>query len=265
MNEIQEITSPQNPKIKQIVKLRTHRTRKSTGLFVIDEAREVTRALACGQPIVAIYYCEDFGGSLAPFADNVGSAQIYTCPRNVFEKIAYRENPDGILAVARQREVTLGNVVLGPVPLIVIATAIEKPANLGAILRTADGAGADAVVVCDSVTDIYNPNVMRASTGTFFSMNTVVADTPSVLEWLKVKGIRVVCTTPDTEKIYHEVDMTLPTAIVVGSEKDGLPDEWLEAEGEKVRIPMEGVADSLNVSVSAALVLYEAVRQRRCL
>lgn len=261
MSEIQEITSVQNPRVKQVVKLGNRRERRQSGLYVIDEAREVERAIACGQALASVFFCPDLGGEPDRFTVPADVPR-FVCPRAVFEKMAYRQHPGGVIAVAKQAGKTLAELRLGDCPLVLVAAAIEKPANLGAMLRTADGVGVDAVLVCDPVTDVYNPNVISSSTGTFFSVPTVLTDTVDAIVWLREKGLQVVCTTPDTDLLYTRVDLTRPTAVVMGSEKDGLPPEWLDASEVNVRIPMNGVADSLNVSVSAALVLYEALRQR---
>ena len=261
MRQIQEITSLQNPKVKRVVKLRKRRERDQQGLYVIDELREITRAMAARQPLEAVYLCPELGADakLLDLPDDVAGFQ---CPRAVFEKMAYRENPDGYLAIARQSPLHLKSLISSDSPLYLVATAIEKPANLGALLRTADGVGADAVLICDPVADLYNPNVLRTSTGAVFSMPTVVVESGEAIQWLKEQGVQIVCTTPDTETLYHEAMYNQPTAVVMGSEAEGLAEVWFAASDRNVRIPMKGISDSLNVSVSAALVLYEALRQR---
>jgi RNA methyltransferase, TrmH family len=176
--------------------------------------------------------------------------------------VAYRERPDGLLAVVPQWKRQLDDLALSAAPFLLVVEAIEKPGNLGTILRSADAAGCDGVIVCDPVTDIFNPNVVRASTGVLFSVPLVVAESPRVLAWLQEHGIRTVATTPAAEKIYTDVDMRGPLAIVMGSEQYGLSQFWLQNASVPVRIPMAGQADSLNVAMATIITLFEAVRQR---
>ena len=251
----------QNSRVKQVVKLASRKERRQSGLYLIDEQREVERAIACGESLESVFFCPDLGGD--PLNLLVSDDVLrFVCPRSVFEKMAYRQHPGGVMAVAKQAGKSFADIALSEAPLLIVATAIEKPANLGAILRTADGVGADGVLVCDPVTDVYNPNVISSSTGTFFAVPTVVTDTSAAINWLRANKVQIVCTTPDTEHLYTDVNLAVPTAVVMGSEKDGLPAAWLEASDVNVRIPMNGVADSLNVSVSTALLVYEAARQR---
>ena len=188
--------------------------------------------------------------------------QLFELSRAAFAKVAYRERPDGLLALAPQWRRTLADLRLGPAPLLLVVEAIEKPGNLGTILRSADAAGCAAVIVCDPVTDIFNPNVVRASTGVLFSLPCVVAEGPPVLAWLRDRGIRTVATTPAAETLYSAADLRGPLAVVMGSEQYGLSDFWLKNADLPVRIPMAGQADSLNVAMAATITLFEAIRQR---
>ena len=176
--------------------------------------------------------------------------------------MAYRERPDGLLAVAPQWKRSLADLTLPAKPFLLVVEAIEKPGNLGTILRSADAAGCDAVIVCDPVTDIFNPNVVRASTGVLFSVPLVVEESTRVHAWLRERKIRSVATTPAAEKIYSNADLCGPLAIVMGSEQYGLSEFWLKNADLPVRIPMAGQADSLNVAMATIITLFEAVRQR---
>ncbi|HEU5187403.1 MAG TPA: RNA methyltransferase [Candidatus Saccharimonadales bacterium] len=264
------ITSKQNPKVKALLHLRKRRDRDEAGLFIIEGYREVRRALDKKIPFVELYYSPDwFLGENEPAviaqARNSG-ATLYELSKDVFDKCSYRDRPDGLLAVARQWQTSLSDLPLNKNPFLIIVESIEKPGNLGTILRSADGAGADAVIVCDPVTDIFNPNVVRASTGVLFSVPVAVADSKSVHAWLQKNKIKIVSTTPDTSLLYTNADFTGPVAIVMGSEQYGLSDFWLDQKDDiLVRIPMAGQADSLNVATATVLVAYEVVRQRTIL
>ena len=288
----EKITSLQNPRVKQLVKLRDRRDRDEAGLFLVEGYREVRRALEKGVRLNELYFSPDwFLGENEPAlieqARSAG-AQLFELSKDAFAKCAYRERPDGLLAVAPQWKNTLADLNVagvadpGPgakpgsthstgsgqatpatkIPFLLVVESIEKPGNLGTILRSADAAGVDGVIVCDPVTDIFNPNVVRSSTGVLFSVPIVVADSASVHAWLKEKGVRIVATTPDTPNIYTQVDLRGPLAIVMGSEQYGLSDFWLKESDLLVRIPMAGQADSLNVAMATIITLFEAVRQR---
>ena len=254
-----KIDSLQNEKIKNIVKLRQSGSeRKKQGLFIIEGRREISLAQAVGVEMVNLFYCADYARPKPDTADE----KIIKVSKKVFSKISLRENPDGFLAVAKIRERQLENIKLSNRPLVIILEAVEKPGNLGAILRTADAAGADAVIINDVKIDIYNPNVIRSSQGTAFTMPTVLSSVVETVEYCKNKGIKILATTPDANKEYTKVDFTGGCAIVMGGEEKGLSQEWLKAADEKIRISMRGKIDSLNVSVSAAVILFEAVKQR---
>ncbi len=179
-----------------------------------------------------------------------------------FRKASYRDRPEGLLAVARQFPTGLDRLDLGPAPLLLVVEGIEKPGNLGTMMRTAEAAGAAALIVCDPTTDPFNPNVVRASLGTLFSLPLAVADTPDAIAWLHGRGIRTVATTPAATKPHWEADLAGAVAVVVGSEQYGLSAAWLQGATEQVLIPMPGTVDSLNAAMAAGIVLFEAVRQR---
>ncbi len=259
-----EITSVQNPKIKQIARLRERRERDKTGRFLIEGYREILRAEQGGQPIEKIFYCPAlYLGSNEEALIKKLHAESFSCSKEVFKKISYRDRPDGLIAVAKQVPKTLDDLTPPKNALYIIAEAIEKPGNLGTILRSADAAGATGVIVCDRCTDIYNPNVIRASVGTLFTLPVVETTSDALFTWLKTHGIAIVAATPSAEKEFTEVDLTLPVAIAVGTEQLGLSDRWMRRADVKLKIPMLGICDSLNVATATTLLLYEAVRQRK--
>ncbi len=264
------ITSAANPRLKAVAALRRRRVRDEHGLTVVDGVEELALAVSAGVRPTSLFTCPElYGDRVAATglveAARARGAEVVQLSRAAFEKVAYREGPDGILAVVPAP----GSALPTPgydgqaAPLILLAEGVEKPGNLGAMLRTADAAGVDLVVAADPVTDWGNPNVVRASKGTVFAVPCASTSTAAGLDWLAGHGIALVATTPDTDVDYAEVDYRGPVAVAVGAEKHGLTDAVLAAATHRVRIPMAGRADSLNVSVSAAVVLYEAVRQRR--
>jgi RNA methyltransferase, TrmH family len=263
---IETISSLQNPRVKQLVKLRDRRPRDETGVFLVEGYREIRRALEKKVALTELYYAPDwFLGENEPalIAEaQAGGAQVFELSKEAFAKVAYRERPDGLLAVAPQWKRALGDLTLPAAPFLLVVEAIEKPGNLGTILRSADAAGCDAVIVCDPVTDIFNPNVVRASTGVLFSVPLVVEESGRVLAWLREKKIRTAATTPSAKELYTAVDLRGPLAVVMGSEQYGLSEFWLKHADVPVRIPMAGQADSLNVAMATIITLFEAVRQR---
>jgi TrmH family RNA methyltransferase len=274
----ERITSLQNPHVKQLVRLRDRRPRDATGQFLIEGFREVKRALEAGVKPVEFYYGPDwFLGDNEPALieeARLTGAQLFELSKEAFAKVSYRDRPDGLLVVAPQWKRTLADLNVaglaedgpGPPaakpPLLLVVEAIEKPGNLGTLLRGADAAGVDAVVVCDPVTDIFNPNVVRSSTGVLFSMPVIVAESSEVRSWLRTRGIRAVATTPAAPALYTDADLRGPLAIIMGSEQYGLSGFWLKESDLLVRIPMAGQADSLNVAMAAIITLFEAGRQR---
>ena len=262
------ITSAANARLKSLTALRRRRTREETGTTLIEGYEELSLALDAGVLPRTIYYCPEL--MLEPVVQQdvvrrVAAQGVETVQlgRVAFEKVAYREGPDGFLAVVDSVVRSCADLTVGPAPLALLCQGVEKPGNLGAMLRTADAAGVEAVIAADPVTDWGNPNLVRASKGTVFSVPVASDSTEATLAWLRDNGIALVATTPDTDLDYTDVDYTGPVAISVGAEKYGLTGEVLAAADYKVRIPMVGRANSLNVATSAAIVLYEAVRQRR--
>jgi TrmH family RNA methyltransferase len=260
------IISPANPRIKRLVRLRDRRERDESGLFLIEGDRELRRALEAGVEVIELYCCptlylgKDEPG-LVEAAARAG-AEVVTVADAPFRKASYRDRPEGLLAVAHQFATGLDRLRPGPDPLLLVVEAIEKPGNLGTMLRTAEAAGAAAAVVCDPTTDPFNPNVVRASLGTLFAVPLFVGETPDVIARLRALGIRTVATTPSASTPHWEADLTGPVAVLVGSEQYGLSDHWLAAADRKVVIPMPGSVDSLNTAMAAGIVLFEAVRQR---
>lgn len=261
------ITSTQNPQIKEAIKLQNRRERDETGLFLIEGYRELKRAFAGGVVIQKLFICPEkfLGENEDVLIDGIESAgaEVLECTPAVFEKLSYRDRPDGLLGIGVQMHCSLGTMQMGPNPLLVIAEGIEKPGNLGSIMRSADGVGADGVIVCDRCTDIYNPNVVRASVGTLFTLPVVEAGGGEVFTWLQEHKIQIVATSPAAKIDYTEADLRGPVAIVVGTEQLGLSDMWLKASDIQVSIQMKGVADSLNVATATTLLLYEVLRQRK--
>lgn len=263
-----DITSLQNPRIKHIVKLRDDKKqRKQDGLMLVEGFDEIALAISAGHKPQTLLSSPELASKQLTFS----AAETLTVTRAVFEKMSYRDSPDGWLAIFPIPSTTLDSVsLLTDVSLVIIAESIEKPGNLGAILRTADAAHVDAVLLCDPRVDLWNPNVVRASRGTVFSVPVVECDNASALEWLKsrkqalsgVETMRVLAATPSADVLYSAVDLRQPVAIAVGTEKEGLTDFWMQNADLRVKIPMLGKVNSLNVSVSTALIVYEAVRQR---
>ena len=241
------ITSVQNARIKHVVALQQKSSlRREEGLFVVEGQREIEHCKACGYEIVEEY-----------IRDINVTSQVY-------EKMAYRGSTEGIIAVAKCKEHSLAKLQLNEKPLIVVLERVEKPGNLGAILRSAEAAGVDAVIVCDPLTDMYNPNLIRASIGGVFCVPTAVCTSQECIAFLKQHGIKILTAQLQDSYEYYDYDMTQSTAIVMGTESTGLTNQWREAADAHIRIPMLGRLDSLNVSVSAAILMYEAVRQRQC-
>jgi TrmH family RNA methyltransferase len=261
------ITSTANPRLKALVRLRDRRERDRTGLFLIEGYRELRRAIDGRVGLAEIWCCPSLylGQNEAALvsAAGAGGAEVVEAAEAAFRKASYRDRPEGLLAVARQFPTGLDRLEPGPGSLLLVVEGIEKPGNLGTMLRTAEAAGAAGVIVCDPTTDPFNPNVVRASLGTLFSLPLAVADTAGAISWLHARGIRTVATTPAAARAHWEADLTGAVAVVVGSEQYGLSAAWLEGAGEQVLIPMPGTVDSLNAAMAAGVVLFEAVRQRR--
>lgn len=264
---IQHITSRQNARVKEAAKLRLSRQRERQGRFIIDGAREILRAIDAGVEIVEAFICEsavvDDKGRLAAAKLAETCAVRATVTAEVYEKLRFGERAGGVLAVAKTPARRLDQLRLPAAPLIAVIEGVEKPGNVGAVLRSADGAGVDAVVIADPRTDMFNPNTIRASLGTVFSANVCAATGEEVLAWVRALNLRVVAARPDAQLLYTEVDYCGGAAIVLGSEAEGLSPKWRHASVTGVRLPMRGRADSLNVSATAAVLFYEAQRQRQ--
>lgn len=262
--KMEKITSLQNPKIKNIVKLSKHKERSSQNLFIIEGARELSLANSADYIIHSVFVCPElFAQTDYPdVLDNIPKNKIFEVTENVFDKIAYREGSDGLLTLATPKSHILEDLNLSANPFLIILEAVEKPGNLGAILRTADAAQADAVIICDPATDLYNPNTIRSSVGCLFTVQTATCSSEEALEYLRRKGIKSFAAELQASQWYHETDFTNPSAIVMGTEADGLTNFWLDNADERIKIPMRGKIDSLNVSVSTAVLTFEAMRQR---
>jgi TrmH family RNA methyltransferase len=255
-----DITSLQNPKVKYIVRLREDkRQRQKDEVMLVEGYDELTLALSSGLKPQSLLTAPE----LVFRSIDIPSADVTTVTRAVFEKISYRDNPDGWLGIFPIPKTALEDLNLSDTPLVIVAESVEKPGNLGAILRTADAAKVDAVIVCDPRVDLWNPNVVRASRGAVFTVPTVEAESQNALAWLRSRKMRVLAATPSAEVLYTAVDLKEPIAITVGTEDEGLTDFWMQNADIKVQIPMMGKINSLNVSIATALITYEAIRQRK--
>lgn len=254
-----DITSLQNPRVKQIVRLRDDkRQRQREGLMLVEGVDEIELAFSADHKPQTLFTAPELATRRIDGID----AETVTVNRAVFEKMSYRENPDGWLAVLPIPHRSLDDLTLGEAPLLIVAESVEKPGNLGAILRTADAAHVDALLICDPRVDTYGPNVVRASRGTIFTVPVVQTNNAQALVFLQQRGLRVLTATPSAEVTYFDVNLREPVAIAVGTEDEGLTDFWMSNADVKVKIPMVGKVNSLNVSVSTALIVYEALRQR---
>lgn len=267
---IENITSAQNAKVKELLALQEKsKLRKAERLFVVEGRRELGHCLDAGFIPRTLFICgeilteEDLNDLLRKaecLNPKVGIVQV---PFELYRKIAYREGTEGVIAEVEYRDRTLNGLRLSENPLVMVLESVEKPGNLGAVLRSADAAAADAVIICDPLTDIYNPNLIRASIGAVFSRQVAVASSEETIAWLKSKNIQILTAQLQDSSLYYDTNMTKPTAIVMGTESTGLTDIWRKAADAHIRIPMLGALDSLNVSVSAAILLFEALRQRQ--
>lgn len=263
--QLRHIESPKNSTIKALVRLKERRTREREGRYLIEGAREVTRAVQANIPLEQLYIApellQDEGESLLglPTITNVEHSSL---SRAAFEHVSLRQKPDGILGVAKMGEQSLEDLELPQNALVLVIDGLEKPGNVGALLRTADAANLAAVFLTGAGTDLYNPNVIRASMGSVFSRPVLSANTQNLIDYLSKRGFKLVAATPAAERLYWHESLTGPTALVLGTEHQGLGENWLKVASSQVAIPMNGLADSLNVSVSGALLIYEALRQR---
>src|SRR5262245_32611332 len=259
---VQTITSLYNPTVKNLVKLRQRRARDRQQLILIDGARALRLALQNAFQVTAIYFAADVAQTYADLLQHarVTGVALQEVSAAVFSKIGYGDNPDGILGVASQPGVDLTALPSRSLPLYVVTEGIEKPGNLGAILRSADAAGVTGLIVCDSQTDVWNPNVVRASQGAFCTVPIAIASAPEALDWLRQHHIQILVATPSARQCYTELDLHLPSALIMGAEHTGVSPIWHREH--PIRIPMAGQVDSLNVAQTAAILLFETVRQR---
>ncbi|QOI98717.1 MAG: RNA methyltransferase [Flammeovirgaceae bacterium] len=256
------ISSVHNPKIKSLLSLEKPRERRKQQLFTIEGRMELMLALEAGYKIGNLFFCEDLISSTDLKALGLADKFLARVTKPVFDKIAVRENSGGVIAVAEMKPHGLEQIRLSKNPLVLVLEAVEKPGNLGAILRTADAAGVDAVISCDPLTDFYNPNVIRSSLGCIFTKQLASATSEETIRWLKKNELAIYCTYLKSSKPYTEVDFTKPCAIVMGTEATGLSEIWIKNSDTNIIIPMHGKIDSMNVSTSAAVVVFEARRQR---
>ncbi|MDR2563368.1 MAG: RNA methyltransferase [Prevotellaceae bacterium] len=238
--------------------------RRRQGLFAVEGAREINMAISGGYVCDTLFVCLELISDeiYSPLRKSIMESDVIEVSRKVFEKIAYREGSDGLLALMRIKNETLQRIKIGKNPFVIILESVEKPGNLGAILRTADAAAVDAVLICDPRCDIFNPNVIRSSLGCVFSTPIAACSSQEALLWLKEHKIKTFAAELTASILYHKIDFTSPSAIIMGTESSGLSDFWLQNADARIKIPMLGKVDSLNVSVSTAIITYEAVRQR---
>ncbi len=262
------ITSVQNAKVKHVVALQQKSSlRREESLFVVEGQREIEHCVGCGYEVVELFVNESERSRIREL-ENISPLTSHLVTPQVYEKMAYRGSTEGMIAVVKCRDHSLSSLPssifhLTSSPLIIVLESVEKPGNIGAILRSADAAGVDAVIICDPLTDLYNPNLIRASIGGVFSVPTAVCTSEECIAFLKQHGVTILTAQLQDSHLYYDYDMTHATAIVMGTESTGLTNVWREAADAHIRIPMLGRLDSLNVSVSAAILMFEAVRQRQ--
>jgi TrmH family RNA methyltransferase len=259
---LKQITSVQNPFIKSLVLLQEKaKNRKQTGTFIIEGKREIEIAIKGGYEIETVLFYPEIC-SEAEAKKTAKNTELIEINKDVFQKLAYRDTTEGILAIAKTKSLHLSDLKLSDNPLILVAEAPEKPGNIGALLRTADAANLDAVIIANSKSDLYNPNIVRSSVGCLFTNQIATGTTTEIIAFLKERKINFYCATLQNSTSYHTQDYTTPTALVVGTEATGLTQEWRDAATQNIIIPMQGEIDSMNVSVAAAILIFEAKRQR---
>lgn len=263
---VKSISSFQNPLIRKILLLQEKpRERKEQNLIVIEGIREIRLALMAGFTLTDLIYCKEIiqENDLKELSSVSGSLDDFTeVPVEIYNRIAYRKDHGGAIAMAIPKRIEFNSLKLSSSPLILVLESVEKPGNLGALLRTADAANLDAVIICDPQTDIYNPNAIRSGIGCIFTMPVVTCSTPEAIAWLRSNKIKTFGTALTANRFYHETELRGPAAIIMGSEAYGLSETWLKESDELIKIPMNGKIDSMNVSASAAIVVFEALRQR---
>jgi TrmH family RNA methyltransferase len=256
------ITSHQNPKIKNVLALEKARERKEQNVFVLEGIKELSLAIEGGYGINTVFFCPQIISVESILKVVKEENLLIPVQQNVFEKIAYRDSTGGVIAIIQQKKHTLEDIQLRKNPLVLILESVEKPGNLGAVLRTADAANIDAVIICDPQTDFYNPNVIRSSVGCIFTTQIASTTSQEAIAWLTKQGIKIFATSLESSTPYHKIDFTSPSAIIMGTESTGLSDTWIRAATSSVIIPMRGKIDSMNVSNAAAVIIFEACRQR---
>ncbi|MEN6618591.1 MAG: RNA methyltransferase [Rikenellaceae bacterium] len=258
---IDNLSSVKNQKIKELIALQERsKERKDKGLFIVEGVRELEACIKCGYEIDTILFLpEEYS---AEKINSIDCSHVYTVTPDIYSKIAYRGGTEGIIAIVKEKKRLLSDIKLSRNPLVIVLESVEKPGNLGAVLRTADAAKVDAVIVCDPLTDLFNPNVIRSSLGGIFTNQVCSCSSEECYLWLKKNGINILTSELQSATWYHNTDMTIPTAIVMGKESDGLTQFWRDRADARIKIPMNGAIDSLNVSVSAAILCFEALRQR---
>ncbi len=258
-----EITSTKNPRLKFLVSLQNAKERKASRLFSIEGVREISLAQQSGFSISSLIICTEIYKEDSAYPISLSADEILHVPETVFAKIAYRGSTGGVIAIARTKALSLSDLKCSTQSLFLILEKIEKPGNLGAMLRTADAAGVSGVIIADPSTDVFNPNVVRSSIGCLFTVPVAIGQNEDVLNWCRKNEIRTYAASLEARSIYTQVDLTKSCAIVLGSEADGLSPFWLSTVDEKIIIPMRGKIDSMNVSNAAAVLIFEAVRQRQ--
>jgi TrmH family RNA methyltransferase len=260
-----QITSTQNPRLKHLFSLSKKKTRNKENLFIIEGKREITRALACGLRLHSLFESIENSESLIDTISTTDNFYNYQLPPDLFAKASYRANTTGHLAIffkpntdLKQFDQNFGSKIKDIIVLVIESP--EKPGNVGALLRTADAVGVDCIIITNPNLDLFNPNVIRAAAGTFFSHPIYLADNQTTINLLQQNKIKIICTTPKAKQFYHEIKYTKPFAIVAGAEDQGLSNQMLNTADQTIKIPMRGVADSLNLSVATAVVLYEATK-----
>lgn len=260
---MKQISSTQNPFIKSLTQLQEKaKARRQSGTFIIEGQREIMLAKKGGYTINTVLFLPEMLGENEVRNLAGRSAELIEINKEVYQKLAYRDTTEGIIAIAQSKNLELAGLRLGENPLVLVAEAPEKPGNIGALLRTADAANLDAVIIANPKSDMYNPNIVRSSVGCLFTNQIAVGSTDEVIAFLKEKNINIYCATLQDSTQYHTQNYTTPTALVVGTEATGLSDEWRNASTQNIIIPMQGEIDSMNVSVAAAILIFEAKRQR---
>ena len=262
---MKEITSTQNSYIKQLVQLKEKsRDRKKSGMFLIEGQREISLALKGHYTIDTLLFCKDYIEAIQIETLTTTNTEMIQVSKDVYQKLAYRDTTEGVIAVAQSKTLDLSDLKFDkPNPLILIAEAPEKPGNIGALLRTADAANVDAFIIANPKTDLYNPNIIRSSVGCVFTNQVASGTTDDIISFLKAKDINIFCAALQASKPYHTQDFTTATALVVGTEATGLSTEWRDHATQNIIIPMQGEIDSMNVSVAAGILVFEAKRQRK--